>query len=66
VIYTVEREIEEEVPSSRSFRFNIRYQPDAMASASSVTLFTAQGPDAPFPPVGTQETITDTFIFNGK
>lgn len=64
VVYTVQREIDEEIPSSRSFRFNIRYQQDPMDSASSEKLYKARGPETPFSPVGTQETHTDTFVFN--
>lgn len=63
VIYTVKREVKSDIPSSRSFRFNIRYQPDPMNSSSSVKMYKARGPKEPFPSVGTSQTLTDTFVF---
>lgn len=66
VVYTVEREVSADVPSTRSYRFNIRYQSDPMNTETSEKLYKAKGPKAPFPPVGTQQKKSDTFIFNTK
>jgi hypothetical protein len=57
------RNVEKDVGTDRSFRFNLRYQPDAGDAQSNVKLITIRGPMAPFPQTGTAGTIEKTFTF---
>ncbi len=63
VQYNVVRKISEDVGSSRSFRFNIRYQSDADDSATAEKLVKIKGPEKPFPEIGTSDKIIESFIF---
>jgi hypothetical protein len=63
VRYEAVRNVEKEVGTDRSFRFNLRYQSDAADAKSNVKLITIRGPMAPFPQTGTAGTIEETFPF---
>jgi hypothetical protein len=63
VQYNVLRKIDKEVGSSRSFRFNIRYQADIENNETVEKLIKIKGPEAPFPPVGSSDKLMETFEF---
>jgi len=63
VQYNVLRKIDKDVGSSRSFRFNIRYQTDIDNNETVEKLIKVKGPEAPFPPIGTSDKLTETFEF---
>lgn len=64
VQYNVLRKIEQEVGSSRSFRFNIRYQADIDDNSTVEKLIKIKGIEKPFPPVGTSDKMIETFEYS--
>lgn len=63
VEHNVVRSIKEDVGSSRSFRFNIRYQSDIDNNDSVTKLTSIKGPEKPFPKIGTTGEIIEVFEF---
>jgi hypothetical protein len=63
VRYEAVRNVEKDMGTDRSFRFNLRYQSDAGDAKSNRKLMTIRGPMAPFPQTGTAGTIEETFVF---
>lgn len=63
VQYNVVRKISADVGSSRSFRFNIRYQSDIDDNSTVQKLIKIKGPEKPFPEIGTTDKIIENFMF---
>ncbi len=63
VQYNVVRKIDKDVGSSRSFRFNIRYQADADDNSKVEKLIKIKGLEKPFPEIGITDKIIETFEF---
>ncbi len=55
------REIDQDVGTDRSWRFNVRYQSDMTKPETATKLLTVVGQEAPFPAVGHTETKTFAF-----
>jgi len=63
VLYNVLRNIDKDVGSSLSFRFNIRYQSDIDNNETVEKLIKVKGPEAPFPTKGSSGDLYETFEF---
>jgi len=63
VLYNVLRNIDKDVGSSLSFRFNIRYQSDIDNNETVEKLIKVKGPEAPFPTKGSSGDLFETFEF---
>ena len=63
VLYNVLRNIDKDVGSTRSFRFNIRYQADIENNETVEKLIKVKGPEAPFPSIGSSGDLSETFEF---
>jgi len=63
VLYNVLRNIDKDVGSSLSFRFNIRYQADIENNKTVEKLIKVKGPEAPFPTKGSSGDLYETFEF---
>lgn len=63
VLYNVLRNMDKDVGSTRSFRFNIRYQPDIDNHETVEKLIIVKGPEAPFPSIGSSGDLSETFKF---
>jgi hypothetical protein len=63
VLYNVLRNIDKDVGSNLSFRFNIRYQSDIDNNETVEKLIKVKGPEAPFPSIGSSGDLSETFEF---
>ena len=63
VLYNVLRNIDNDVGSSLSFQFNIRYQADIENNETVEKLINVKGPEAPFPYIGSSGDLSETFEF---
>ena len=63
VLYNVLRNIDNDVGSSLSFQFNIRYQADIENNETVEKLINVKGPEAPFPYIGSSGDLSETLEF---